>query len=68
MDSCCLSAGSIRFLILPTPTEEFGLPCGWLTQSIDHPRDLIGVILFRMCEKQSVRSAFFTAGSGYPFL
>jgi len=37
MISCCLSAGSLRFLILPLPTEAFCPPYGWLTQGIDHP-------------------------------
>jgi len=31
MDSRCLSAAGLRFLDLPTPTEEFCRPCGWLT-------------------------------------
>ena len=52
MDSCCLSAGNVRFLILPVPTEEFSFPYGWLTSGIDHPLDLIGIATFRMCEMQ----------------
>jgi len=28
MPSLCLSAGSLRFLIPPTPTEEFSFPYG----------------------------------------
>ncbi len=52
MDSCYLSASSFRFLILPFPTEEFGLPYSWLTRGIDHSLDLIGVITFHMCETQ----------------
>jgi hypothetical protein len=35
MVSCCLSASSLRFLVLPVPTEALGLPYGWLTQDID---------------------------------
>ena len=64
MVSCCLSAGSLRFLTLPFPTEEFSFPYGWLTQDIDHPWDLIGVTLFRMCEKQSVRMPSLLRGLG----
>ena len=64
MDSCDLSAGSLRFLILPFPTEEFGLPCSRLTEGIDHPSDLIGVTLFRMCEKQPVRMPSLLRGLG----
>jgi hypothetical protein len=63
---CCLSAGSLRFLILPCPTEEFCLPCGWLTGGIDHPPDLIGVLLFRMCETQSARMPPLLRGLGIP--
>src|SRR5260370_29473718 len=64
MDSCYLSVGSLRFLILPFPTEEFGLPCSQLTGGIDHPPDLIGFTLFRMCEKQSVRMPSLLRGLG----
>src|SRR5258708_24531666 len=32
MSSCSLSGDSLRFLILPVPTEAFCLPCGQLTQ------------------------------------
>lgn len=64
MDFCCLSAGSVRFLILPFPTGEFGLPYGWLTRAIDHDLDLIGVITFRMCEAQSVRVPSLLRGLG----
>src|SRR5258708_38531303 len=63
MSSCSLSVGSIRFLIPPTPTEAFCLPCGQLTQvplrphwgsQVPHCRDTFGV------------GAFFTPGSRYP--
>src|SRR5260370_23226137 len=32
MSSCSLSGDSLRFLILPVPTEELGFPDGWLTE------------------------------------
>ena len=64
MSSWCLSAGSFRFLVPPVPTEEFGLPCGKLTSSIDHPLDLIGVTLFRMCEIQPGRMPSLLRGLG----
>jgi len=32
ISSCCLSAGSLRFLILPTPTKGLRLPYGWPTE------------------------------------
>src|SRR5215469_9662562 len=64
MLSCCLSAGSLRFLVLPVPTEEFGLPCGRLTSCFDHPLDLIGVTLFRMCERQLGRMPSLLRGVG----
>jgi len=68
MDSCYLSAGNVRFLILPVPTEEFSFPHGWLTSGIDRPLDLIGIATFRMCEMQLGRSALSTAGNnGCPF-
>src|SRR5262249_54955176 len=35
MISCCLSTGSFRFLILPVPTEDFYIPYGLLTGSLD---------------------------------
>lgn len=35
MDSRRLSAAGIRFLRLPLPTGDFGLPCGWLTDFSD---------------------------------
>ena len=64
MDFCCLSAGSLRFLLLPVPTEGFGLPYGWLTGNIDLLPDLIGLTLFRMCETQSVRMPSLLRGLG----
>lgn len=64
MNSCCLSAGSLRFLVRPVPTEEFGFPYGGLTSGIDHPLDLIGVTLFRMCEIQLGRMPSLLRGVG----
>ena len=67
MCSCCLSAGSFRFLILPVPTEAFCLPCGWLTERIDHLSDLFGVATFHMCETQLGRMPPVLRGRGCPF-
>jgi len=43
MNSCYLSAGSFRFLVLPFPTEGFRFPCGWPTQGIDPPETSLGL-------------------------
>src|SRR5262249_4761834 len=34
MSSRCLSAGSLRFLVAPRPTGDFGLPYGQLTRGL----------------------------------
>ena len=33
----CLTAGDLRFLVLPVPARALGLPCGWLTVMVDRP-------------------------------
>ena len=66
MDSCSLSVGTFRFLILPAPTEEFSFPYGELTSGIDHPLDLIGVSTFRMCEIRLERMPSILRGLGAP--
>jgi len=58
------SVGSLRFLVLPFPTEEFCLLCSWPPRSIDPLRDLIGVTTFRMSEKQLVRMPSLLRGLG----
>ena len=37
-DSLCLSAAGVCFLGLPSPAEELGLPCGWLTAGLVRPQ------------------------------
>src|SRR5215471_7548663 len=46
MRSCCLSAGCLRLLFVPGPTETLDFLSGKLTQRIDKLRELIGVLSY----------------------
>ena len=61
MSSRCLSAAGLRFLDLPTPTEEFATLTIGLLGFIP---DLIGVIMFRSLEMRLVRMPFLLRGLG----